>query len=173
MDIKLLLRCITVLATITPIPVFADSLNAKTGAWEITTTTLITGMPAPAGAFANMSPEQRAKIEKGLQARAGKPNTQTGKSCITKEDLDKDHVIKSDNEERCSRKVLSREKNKVELETACPAPDASTTIVKIEAVTPESVVATMDMVRGDANGKIHADIKGRWLGASCAGIEDD
>ena len=41
----------------------------------------------------------------------------------------------------------------------------------IEAKTPDSIVAVVDTAQG-SGGKIHVDIKGRWLGASCAGIEE-
>jgi hypothetical protein len=34
------------------------------------------------------------------------------------------------------------------------------------------MVVSMDMVQGGSAGKVHVDIKGRWLGASCAGIKD-
>jgi hypothetical protein len=33
-------------------------------------------------------------------------------------------------------------------------------------------VASIDMVHAGASGKVHIDLKGRWLGASCAGIKD-
>jgi hypothetical protein len=31
----------------------------------------------------------------------------------------------------------------------------------------------MDMTQTGASGKIHVDVDGRWLGASCAGIDND
>jgi hypothetical protein len=151
---------------------FADSLNAKTGAWEITTTTLTTGMPVPAEALAKMPPGQRANIEKTMQARAGKPSTHMRKSCVTKKELDEDRVIKSDDEGQCKKKIISKSASKIVFEQTCAAPHASTSNVTIEAKTPESIVASMDMVRGGASGKIHADIKGRWLSTSCAGIKE-
>ena len=40
------------------------------------------------------------------------------------------------------------------------------------ATTPQSIVASMDMVQAGADGKVHASITGHWLGASCAGIEE-
>ncbi len=42
----------------------------------------------------------------------------------------------------------------------------------IEAETPESIVGSIDIVQS-GGGKVHGNIKGRWLGASCAGIKDD
>ena len=50
-----------------------------------------------------------------------------------------------------------------------PGPYKSTVI--IEARTSEGIVGSMNMVQGEGSGKVHVDIKGRWLGASCEGIE--
>jgi hypothetical protein len=172
MPVKILLRCAIAFAVAMPLYAYADSFNAKPGAWEITTTTLMQGMVIPAEALADMPPAQRARIEKSMQARAGKPSTHVTKSCVTKADLDQDRVLKSDDEEHCKKKIISKSASKIVYEQTCPAPDASKSTVKVETSTPESIAATMDMVRGSGDGKIHVDIKGRWLGASCAGIKD-
>lgn len=174
MFIKDIFRCtialaIIALAIVAPLPVFADALNVKTGGWEMTTTTLITGMPAPPETLAKMSPEQRAKVEAMLAARAGKPSTHVSKSCVTKEDLDQDNMIKSDNVD-CKKEVISRSATKIVVTETCNAPHASTSNVIIEAKTPENVVANMDMTQPGASGKIHVDVDGRWLGPSCTGI---
>jgi len=158
------------LAVAMPLHALADSLNAKAGAWEMTTTTLSKGMPVPADSLAKMPPEQRAKIEKAIQARAGKLVTHVTKKCLTQADLDQDRVIKSDDEGQCKRKIISKSASKIVLEQTCAAPRASTSTMMIEARTPENIVSSIDIVQGDASGKIHVDIKGRWLGTSCAGI---
>src|SRR5579863_8764845 len=82
----------------------ADSvpLDVKTGEWEYTVTTQMTGLPQsaqhqmpsiPPEQLAKMPLEQRARVEAALkQAGAmasGKPTTTTSKSCIRKEDLAK------------------------------------------------------------------------------------
>lgn len=166
------LGCAVAFAIATPLSALADSFNAKAGAWEMTTTTLTAGMPVPAEALAKMPPEQRARIEKAMQARAGRPGTHVTKSCVTKKDLDQDRVIKSDDEGKCRKKIVSKSASKIVFEQTCAAPHASTSTVMIEARTPESIVASMDMVQGSAGGKVHVDIRGRWLGASCAGISE-
>jgi hypothetical protein len=171
MPVKTLLRCTIAFAVAMPLYALADSFNAKPGAWEITTTTLTQGMLIPAEAMANMTPAQRAKIEKTMQARSGKPRTHVTKNCVTQKRLDQDGMIASDNEEHCKKKILSKSASKIVYEQTCPAPNASKSTVKVEAVTPESIAASMDMVQGGGGGKIHVDIKGRWLGASCAGIK--
>ena len=67
---------------------------------------------------------------------------------------------------------LSKSADKIAFEMTCEAPHAATSTPTIEAKTPESVVYSMDIVHGGAGGKVHVDISGRWLAASCAGIKD-
>jgi hypothetical protein len=166
---RMVLQCAVSLVFVAACPVFADALNVKTGAWEMTTTTLITGMPMPAEALAKMTPEQRTRMEAMIATRAGKPSKHVSKSCVTKEDLDQDSMIKSDNVD-CKKEVISRSTTKIVVTETCEAPNASTSNVIIEAKTPENVVANMDMTQPGASGKIQVNIDGRWLDASCAGI---
>jgi hypothetical protein len=173
MSVKILLRFAVAFAVATPLYALADSFNMKPGAWEMTVTTLTSGMLIPPEALANMPPAQRARLEKAKQAREGKPHTHVTKSCVTKESLDQDRVIKSDDEEHCKKKVISKSAKKIVYEETCGDPNPSKSNVMMEASTPESMQAHMDMVRGKADeGRIQVDFKGKWLGASCAGIKD-
>jgi hypothetical protein len=101
----------------------ADALNAKPGAWEMTFTTQSSGMLVPPDVLAAMPPEQRAKVEQSMQARAGKPRTHSVKTCITKEDLDQHRIIKEsdDDEPGCHTTVLSKSAGKLVLERTVPA----------------------------------------------------
>ncbi|HSL04872.1 MAG TPA: DUF3617 domain-containing protein [Nitrospiraceae bacterium] len=155
-------------------PALADSFNAKPGAWEINLTTLTTGMLIPPEVLAKMPPDQRAKIEQSMQTRSGKPMTHASKECVTQDDLDQNRMIKEENEEdgpQCTTKVISKSSSKLVIERTCPAPRASTSHMTMEAKTPESIVGSIDMTRA-GSGKVHVDIKGRWLSASCAEIKD-
>lgn len=172
MPVKVILRCVIAFAVAAPLYALAGSLNAKPGAWEITTTTLMQGVLIPPDVLANMPPEQRDKIEQTMQARAGKPVTRVRQSCITQQNLDEDLFNTSDEGHgQCKKKVVTKSENKLVLERICPAPQALTMKLSIEARTPESLVATTDLVQA-GGGKIHMDIKGRWLGASCSGIKE-
>jgi hypothetical protein len=168
---NIILRFTLALVIATPLYAFADSINVKVGAWEMTTTTLMAGMLIPAEAQANMSPEQRAKMEEVMRAQAGKPTLHVTKTCVTKEDLDQDRLLKSDNENQCTKKVISKSASKLVFELTCEAPGPTTSTVTVEAKTSESFASTMDMVQAGDRGKVHVEIKGRWLGASCDGIE--
>ena len=73
--------------TALPLTVRAETLNIKTGAWEVTVSTATAGMMIPKDALAKMPPEQRARIEAMMSARDGKVNTRTRRSCVTQQDL--------------------------------------------------------------------------------------
>lgn len=152
----------------------ADSLDVKPCAWDMSITTLTSGSLIPPDLLAKMPPEQRAKIEQSMQARSGKPMTHTSKECVTQEDLDQDRMLKEQHEDgdlQCTTRVVSKSSRKLVIERTCPAPRASTSQMAMEAKTPETIVGSIDMTRA-GSGKVHVDIKGRWLGASCAEIKD-
>ena len=173
MFIRNLLRCAIAFTVAMPLYAIADSFNAKPGAWEITTTTLTSGMMIPAEALAGMPSAQRAKLEKSMQARSGKPSTHATKNCVTKSDLDRDNMLKPDDEQNCKRNIVSKSASKIVYEETCTGENAYKSTVKLESRTPESISANFDMVRDGGGGKIHVDIKGKWLGSSCAGIKDN
>ncbi|MFZ1803840.1 MAG: DUF3617 domain-containing protein [Nitrospira sp.] len=155
----------------------AESLNVKPGVWEMTVTTVASGMKLSPEMAANMPPAQRVQMEQMMKAREGKPHTMTVPSCVTKEDVLQDRIIKEmededdDAEVNCKVKVISKSSSKLVIDQICPGPPASTGHLAIEAKTPESLVATGDRnLKG--SGKAHLDIKGKWLRASCEGIEE-
>jgi hypothetical protein len=163
----------TVLAIVlaTPLLSLAAALNTKTGAWEMTTTTVRTGSMIPADVLAKMSPEQRAKMEAAMTARAGQNKTHVHQHCVTQADLDQSRMLESDDDAKCSRKIISSSSSKLVLERQCPAPHASKVHMTMESASSDRIVASIDVTQG-TNGKVHMDIKGRWLGASCAGIKN-
>jgi len=155
----------------------AESLNLKPGAWESTGTVVTSGTKIPPAASAHFTPEQRAKMEAALKARDGKPMTTTDTFCLTKEDIAHDHIIKSGEDEdrdgkaNCVVKVHSKSSSKLVADRICSGPLPVTGHFSIEAKTPESFVLTIDS-EISGGGKTHSESKGRWLGASCEGIED-
>lgn len=155
----------------------AESFNVKPGAWETTTTAITSGVTLSPEQSAKMTPQQRAKMEAMLKARDGKPMTLTEQSCLTKEDISQDRIIKeledqdSDEEVRCKVTVIAKSAKKLLVDQVCPGSPISTTHLTIEAKTAERFVATGDRAL-PGSGQTRLEIKGRWLGASCAGIEE-
>ena len=101
------------LLTLTP-DAHAESFNIKPGAWEMSVTTVTSGMKLSPELSAKMAPAQRAHMEQMMKAREGKPHTMTTRSCITQEDLSQDRIIKEMEDEdedtavQCKVKVLSK-----------------------------------------------------------------
>jgi hypothetical protein len=131
--------------------------------------TSMSGMPIPKEALDKMPPEQRAKIEESIRARAGKVNTNTSRTCITKEDLDRGDLMAPE-EPNCQRKVIAQSARHLEVEETCSAPKASKTQFKFDAKSSESYAATVDRMAGQ--GEVHAEMTGRWLGATCTDADD-
>jgi hypothetical protein len=160
------------LAALAPLHAFAaDAFAARTGAWEMTTSTAMQGMPIPAAELAKIPPAQRARLEAAMGARAGKATSHTVKSCVTQQDIDKSQIVKDESDAHCTRKVISRTSSSLVMEQTCPAPEAHTARMNMQFPTPTSMNGTVDLTRPDGF-KAHMTISGRWLGASCAGIKD-
>ena len=155
----------------------AESFNVKPGAWEMTVTTVASGMKLSPEMAAKMTPLQRTQMEQMMKAREGKPHTTTLQSCLTKDDVAQDRIIKEmededdDSEVQCKVTVISKSSSKLVIDKMCPGPSPSTTHFTIEAKTTDSLVATGDREQ-QGSGKSRMDIKGRWTGPSCDGIEE-
>jgi hypothetical protein len=155
------------------------AFNAKTGAWEMTSTTTRTGGTPPAmpkmtpEQLAQMPPGARAQMEKTMKALSGEPVTDVSKSCITQKDLEQDHLFKSADEAKCKRNVIAKTATRVTAELSCADPKGMNMKVDFQAPSPDTIVGTMDMTQEGRPEKLHVDVKGRWLGDSCAGIKHD
>ncbi len=167
MKIRLFLLAFTVL----PLCVHAESLDIKTGLWEITMSTAMSGVPIPAEALANMPAAQREKMEAAMRARSGEMNTKTHRSCVTQEDLDRGQFIKSE-KENCKRNVVEQNARHFEAEEICGAPEPSRSHTTVAAKTPETYTATMDMAQGEG-GKVHVEMSGRWIAAACSEADEN
>ena len=96
-----------------------QAFDVKPGLWEITSSVQMSGMP-PIPNLDQMSPEQRARIEGAMKNMAGKPNTNTVKSCVTKEGIEKAIADASSTKNNtCAPKLVSASASKVELHIDC------------------------------------------------------
>ena len=146
-------------------------LDVKLGLWEVTTTNTMSGMPPiPAEALAQMTPEQRARMEESMKATmSGRPKTTTRKECITKEKLNKDDLF-GEKRKECTRTVLSTSSSKVEMKMQCQEEKMKTEgTFRMEAVGSEQVKGSMKMVAtgGGRAMNIDMDFNARYLGPVC------
>ncbi len=112
----------------------ADTLDIKTGAWEVTTSTAMAGMMMPKDELSQMPAAQRAKIEEMMRARAGKVNTHTYSACVTPQDLARGELTAKEKQKKnCTRKVISQTARHFEFEEVCAAPEPSKTHARFDA----------------------------------------
>jgi hypothetical protein len=171
MNTRISVTALIVFGITLPPLVLAESLNVKTGSWEMTTTVIASGLQMPASAMDGLSPEQVSQMEQMMELYA-KPITSIEKVCVTKEDLDQDRMLESDDQENCQQEIVSRSATRVVIKLTCSDPDPSTSTMTMEANDPESIVGSVDLVQGNGDGTVHLDINGRWLDASCEGVEE-
>jgi hypothetical protein len=155
----------TIAMLLLPTIASAASLNVKTGAWEMTTTSSAAAVNIPAETLAKLPPEMRAKFAAQMKA-SQQPHAV--KSCVTQADLDQNKVLNANEVAGCTHKIISASSSKMVVDASCPAPYESTSHSSFEAITPENIQGAIDV--NVKNTKIHIDIKGHWLTSSCASI---
>jgi hypothetical protein len=157
-------------------------MDVKTGQWEYTVTTQMTGMPQlaqqmpsiPPEQLAKMPPEQRARIEAALkQAGAmsgGKPMTTTSKNCIRKEDLAK-MMPNTNKDQSCKVSLVSSSRTRQEMKMDCDSNGGKQTgTVVVEALSPESTKFNLQVASNQDGHIMNMTVNGtsKWLGATCS-----
>lgn len=154
-------------------------LHIKTGLWQVTQTTSLGGgiPPEMQSRLAQMTPEQRARVEGMMQNRfGGAPQTATFKSCVTEKDLNNEPWQSGTD---CKWTVLNSNGSDMEARgTECNLGKeqgmSSEIDIKIHVVDSENVKATFN---GSAKGNGHTfTLSGthtaKWLGSTCpAGVQ--
>lgn len=147
----------------------ADTLNVKPGQWEATVTSQMTGLPPiPPEVLDKLTPEQRQMMEQRMKGNQT-PRTQTSKSCITKEQIEKGFDL-GNNDQSCTRTVISSTSSKQELKIECSnGNNKSTGTVRIEASSSESVKGSMQMTMsgGGRSMNMSNSFTAKWLGPAC------
>lgn len=151
-----------------------NPLNLKTGLWQTTMTAIISGAPPMTpdmqAKLAQLSPEQRAKLEAMMKSEyGGTPRTTTWKSCVKKEDLNKWPF--DDPRKHCKYTVQSSTGTTMEVSGSCMENDGSKFDFKVHLVAPDSehAAGTGQIVISQGAQNITGKYSGssKWLGASC------
>jgi hypothetical protein len=145
-------------------------LNVKTGLWESTWTSSVSGRPPiPAELAAKMTPEQKERFEAMMNSIASQaPKPRTNRSCLTKEKLEKDPF--NEQSKGCKENVLASTGSKMDIQETCPRGDITMDFtVHIEAVDSEHVTGTMksNMAGGGNTMNTNGTFTSKWLGAAC------
>ena len=151
----------------------SDSLDVKTGLWEMTYTTSTEGTLIPQSALDKLPPEQRAKVAAAVKERSAKgPRTFVEKTCVTAADLSQGAFRSDQDKDSNCKFTTGAHTSSVQEETVvCAGEDARRGNFKVEALGRDRIKAAYN---GEAqSGKISMQMTGRWLSASCAGADDE
>ncbi len=146
-------------------------MNVKTGQWESTLTSETSGqLPIPQEMLDKMSPEQRAKMEAMMKARGAQgARTNTYKSCVTKEDLQK--PFGSDQERKsCKQTVISSSPTHQEIHMECEIGGGKQSgTFRVDAIDSGSAKGSMEMVAssGGRSMNVNSTFSAKWLGPVC------
>lgn len=147
-------------------------LDIKLGLWEATNNSQVTGTPPsiPPEVLAKMTPEQRAKFEEAMKARASQgPTTRTFKSCITKEKINDQRVFDEDRKS-CTRTVVTSTSSKLDMHMECMDTGTKRSgTVRIEAINSENVKGSVQFVSSsnDRTTNINANFTAKWISPDC------
>lgn len=148
-------------------------LDVKLGLWENTTSISSSGsLGIPPERLAKMTPEQRARVEAMLKARSGQSaHTNTYKSCLTKEQLQKTPFADKQN---CTETLVSSTSKEAEVHFECTMEEAKGSgTMKIE-------VQSNENVHGSGHGTLNMggrtmdtdwSMTGKWLQSSCGDVQ--
>jgi hypothetical protein len=149
----------------------AATLDVKLGLWEVTTTTKSNGMPPMD--LSKLTPEQRARVEAKLrEMQSAKPETRTEKHCLTKEDLERSDFLGKKDDPSCKREVTSTTRT-LSIKEVCSGDQKTSSDVRFEATSRESVKGTMEMKVGEGARSmvVNATFAAKYLGPACGNVK--
>lgn len=148
-----------------------EPLHIKPGLWEMTITS--SGqIPIPPEALARLTPEQRAKFEERMKARA-EGETKTHKECLTKEKLEKSMMFEHEHQD-CTRSVNTSTGSKLDLHFTCDKKGTKVDVaVLMEALNSETVKGTTHITGNGATNTFNMSsaFLGKWVSAACGDVE--
>lgn len=155
-------------------------LDVKLGLWETTTKSEMSGMPAmpampqiPEETLAKLPPAQRAQLEARMKGGMGGPRTNTMKSCLTKEALDRGLNF-AQNDNSCTYKVVSSSSTKQEMHSECNRGQMKMTgDLTIDRVDAEHIKGgmTMKSAEGGQPMNMKMSFETKWISADCGDVK--
>jgi hypothetical protein len=146
------------------------ALDVKPGQWETTVTGQMTGAPGiPADVLAQMTPEQRAKVESAMGGRGAKPIVTS--SCRTKEKLAQAWTTGQNNLKSCTTTVTSSSSSKQEVQLECNQDGTkSSGNIKVEVIDSEHIRGSFHLTAASDGNHVmgmNYSFTSKWLGAAC------
>jgi hypothetical protein len=148
----------------------AETLDVKTGLWEVTTQGTTTGMPPiPPAVMAQMTADQRAAM---MAAMGNSDNPDVTRSCITAKTLQRGLDFNEGERNNCTRKVLSSTPRQIDMRMECSGEQKTMGTFHIDVVDRETITGNLDMVmsNGPNTMTMQRTLQGKWLGNDCGTV---
>jgi Protein of unknown function (DUF3617) len=145
-----------------------ERLDIRTGTWEITATTHMSGTPLSNEMLSKMTPEQRAEVQAAMREEAAKgPQTEVTRECITQQEVERPFA--SADLDDCTQQIVRTTRTTQEARLHCTGEHNGSGLRKVTAPNPQTMTATLELSAGDGPTPftIRSQMKGRWLAAAC------
>ena len=151
----------------------ADVFDIKPGLWEMTSTVQVSGMP-PIPNLDQMTPEQRARVE-GMMKNMGGAHSNTTKSCVTRESIDKALAnATSSKNNTCTNKLVSATSSKVVVHMECTGTMKSSGDMTFDRKDSEHFSGAGTMKSAAANGRsmdTKWSMNGTFVSSDCGNVK--
>lgn len=171
MKIQVVFVCFGVFLLQTSLSTQAMSLDIKPGLWEISWKDNLKGNPIPDSELAKMPPEQRAKMAEIFKKRqAMSQKTHTTKSCLTKDNID-NALSDHEGKDHCTNTIVSDTSTKSEFKFQCTGKESRSGVMKIEALSRESIRHTVNMKMNSGKSTFDMESTGKWISTQCGDVK--
>ena len=142
------------------------NFDAKPGLWEVTSTGKMSGMPIID--MSKMPPEARQRLEEAMKKQQT-PQTRTTRSCMTREKLEKDMFLDSQ-QSSCKRTLVTNTRTVAEAKLECTNEKYPTVgTFRIEALSRENVKGIFKATAGPMN--IDTTMTAKWISDNCGDVK--
>ena len=149
-------------------------LNIKVGLWQMTYTTDRNGVavvrPVPAELLAKMTPEQRARTEARLKARATQgAQVEKREYCLTEERLKNSAFDPTSSSVACQRTMIVSTGKLQQFREECPEGNSKRTVEgQFEGLDADTMKGLLKVkTEGATAYTMNVEIAGRWMAADC------
>ncbi|HUE04470.1 MAG TPA: tetratricopeptide repeat protein [Bryobacteraceae bacterium] len=148
-------------------------LDIKPGLWEITLTVRTSGPPPlPPELLAELSPEERTRIDtKAKERAAAGPRTTVKRSCLDDKERQQPFILTFGGEDQgCRQTIVNASRNRQEVRVECGRGlSKGGGTYRIEAIDPENVKVSSDWSATDGSRamKTSSTATLKWLGEIC------
>lgn len=144
-------------------------LNVKTGEWESSMTVSGSDVPPiPPEALAQMTPQQRARLEEQTKSLSGR--TLVHKFCLKKEKLNTP-LTWGNNNKACTNTLVNSSPSMQEIHVECNRNERkSSGTMRFESLDSEHIKGSVKMTVANSSGnmEINSAFTAKWLGDTCS-----